>query len=53
MLTGTASAIPVLIIGALADHLGIAPMLLALAVLVGVAGIAGWPWRRRAVHSAQ
>jgi MFS family permease len=51
MLTGTASAIPVLIIGALADHLGIAPMLLALAVLVGIAGIAGWPWRRSVLRS--
>jgi MFS family permease len=41
MLTGTVSAIPVLIIGALADHLGIAQMLLALAALVAVVGVAG------------
>jgi MFS family permease len=40
-LTGTASAVPVLVIGVLADHLGIAQMLLALAALVVVAGIAG------------
>jgi MFS family permease len=51
MLTGTASAIPVLIIGALADHLGIAPMLMALAVLVAAVGIAGWPWRRSVLGS--
>ena len=40
MLTGTVSAIPVLIIGTLADHLGVAQMLLALATLVVAAGVA-------------
>ncbi len=42
-LTGTASAIPVLIVGVLADHLGIAQMLLALAVIVVIVGAASWP----------
>ena len=40
MLTGTASALPVLLIGALADALGIVAMLLLLAGLVALAGLA-------------
>jgi MFS family permease len=42
MVTGTVSALPVLVIGILADNLGIVRMLLALAALVAVAGLAGW-----------
>lgn len=38
MLTGTASAVPVVVIGALADNVGIVQMLLALAVLAAIAG---------------
>jgi len=40
MLTGTASALPVLAIGALADHVGIVTMLFVLAALVALAGLA-------------
>lgn len=42
MLTGTVSAVPVLLIGVLADHLGIVRMLLALALLVAAIGAVGW-----------
>lgn len=49
MITGTVSALPVLAIGAVADTIGIVPMLLILAVLValaGTAGLAGWRLER-------
>lgn len=46
MLTGTVSAVPVLVIGALADNLGIVAMLLALAVIVSLSGAASWRARR-------
>ncbi|HEX2324050.1 MAG TPA: hypothetical protein VHQ00_01560, partial [Chloroflexota bacterium] len=39
MVTGTVSAIPAVLIGNLADNLGIVPMLLSLAALVAVAGL--------------
>jgi MFS family permease len=39
MVTGTVSAVPAVLIGNLADNLGIVPMLLSLAVLVAVAGL--------------
>jgi MFS family permease len=45
MLTGTVSAVPALVIGALADNIGIVPMLLSLAAAVALAGAAGWRQR--------
>ena len=52
MLTGTVSAIPVLVIGALADHLGIAQMLLAVAGLVLLTGLASWRGQPIAIREA-
>jgi len=43
MVTGSVSTIPALVIGALADTLGIVPMLLSLAALVGLAGLFTYP----------
>jgi len=39
MVTGSVSAIPAVVVGNLADKLGIVPMLLTLALLVGLAGL--------------
>jgi MFS family permease len=41
MVTGSVSAIPAVVIGNLADKLGIVPMLLTLALLVALVGLAG------------
>ena len=39
MITGSVSAIPAVLVGTLADNLGIVPMLLSLAGLVACAGL--------------
>ena len=52
MLTGTVSAVPTVLIGVLADNLGIWQMFLALAVVVGLFGVASLRGRAAAAQPA-